>query len=98
MFVYNDLYFYNIPRNTWTLVKAPAGPPPRCGHQMIATPVDKGQLWLFGGEYASPTQSQFYHYRDLWLYHLEKKQWEKLTARMGQVPEVVTEWSIAKNS
>lgn len=83
MFVYNDLYFYNIPHNTWTLVKAPAGPPPRCGHQMVVTPIDKGQLWLFGGEYASPTQSQFYHYRDLWLYHLDKRQWEKVNRPNG---------------
>lgn len=64
-------------------MKAPGGPPPRCGHQMVATSANKCQLWLFGGEFASPTQSQFYHYRDLWVYHLATKQWEKITAPNG---------------
>ncbi|CAG9763379.1 unnamed protein product [Ceutorhynchus assimilis] len=82
-FVYNDLFFYNIPNNTWTLIKAPAGPPPRCGHQMVATSANKGQMWVFGGEFASPTQSQFYHYRDLWVYHVAQKQWEKITSPEG---------------
>ncbi|XP_050303701.1 kelch domain-containing protein 4 [Anthonomus grandis grandis] len=82
-FVYNDLFFYNLTNNTWTLVKAPGGPPPRCGHQMVATSANKGQLWVFGGEFASPTQSQFYHYRDLWVYHISKKQWEKVAAPDG---------------
>ncbi|KAI4469831.1 kelch domain-containing protein [Holotrichia oblita] len=82
-FLYNDLFFYNITTNTWTVVKAPAGPPPRCGHQMVATSSNKGQLWVFGGEFSSPTQSQFYHYRDLWVYHLASKQWEKINAPNG---------------
>nr|CAH7738499.1 unnamed protein product [Callosobruchus chinensis] len=82
-FVYNDLFFYNIPTNTWTVCKSPGGPPPRCGHQMVVTSANKGQLWIFGGEYASPTQSQFYHYRDLWVFHLATKQWEKITAPNG---------------
>jgi N-acetylneuraminic acid mutarotase len=77
-FVYNDLYFYNIPRNEWVQVKAPGGPPPRCSHQTVALSADKGQLWVFGGEYASPTQSQFYHYNDLWVYHMSMKKWEKI--------------------
>ncbi|KAJ8940537.1 hypothetical protein NQ314_010699 [Rhamnusium bicolor] len=85
-FVYNDLFFYNIPNNTWTVVKAPAGPPPRCGHQMVVTSANKGQLWIFGGEFASPTQSQFYHYRDLWVYHIDAKQWEKIAAPNGPSP------------
>ncbi|RZC36859.1 Kelch 4 domain containing protein [Asbolus verrucosus] len=82
-FVYNDLFFYNIPTGTWTVVRAPAGPPPRCSHQMVATSANKGQLWLFGGEFVSPSQAQFYHYRDLWVYHMAKKQWEKIQAPNG---------------
>ncbi|KAL1518360.1 hypothetical protein ABEB36_001995 [Hypothenemus hampei] len=82
-FIYNDLFFYNISNNTWTLVQAPKCPPPRCGHQMVTSSANKGQLWVFGGEFASPTQSQFYHYRDLWVYHLDKKQWEKIMAPDG---------------
>lgn len=65
------------------MVKAPAGPPPRCAHQMVATSANKGQLWLFGGEFASPTQTQFYHYRDLWVFHVAQKRWEKILAANG---------------
>ena len=77
MFVYNDIYFYNIPWNEWVRVKAPGGLPPRCSHQAASLSSGKGQLWVFGGEYASPTQSQFYHYRDLWVFHMSTKKWEK---------------------
>ncbi|XP_063235245.1 kelch domain-containing protein 4 [Bacillus rossius redtenbacheri] len=83
MSVYNDLLLYNVPRNEWQLVKAPGAPPPRCGHQACLVPANKGQLWVFGGEYASPTQAQFYHYRDLWVYHLADKKWEKILAAGG---------------
>ncbi|KAH0821610.1 hypothetical protein GEV33_001181 [Tenebrio molitor] len=50
---------------------------------MVATSSNKGQLWLFGGEFASPSQAQFYHYRDLWVYHMATKQWEKIQAPNG---------------
>ncbi|KAK4877400.1 hypothetical protein RN001_009906 [Aquatica leii] len=81
--IYNDLFFYNMQQNLWTLVRSPGGPPPRCGHQMVTTSANKGQLWVFGGEYASPTQSQFYHYKDLWVFHLSNSRWEKITAANG---------------
>ena len=63
----NDLYAYTFKRGgEWSLIKAPNAPPPRCSHQTVAVPQAGGQLWVFGGEFASPTQSQFYHYNDLW--------------------------------
>ncbi|KAF5277128.1 hypothetical protein FQA39_LY06366 [Lamprigera yunnana] len=82
-FIYNDLFFYNIQHSSWTLIQSPGGPPPRCGHQMVTTSANKGQLWMFGGEYASPTQSQFYHYKDLWVFHLSNNKWEKIAAPNG---------------
>ncbi|OXU28692.1 hypothetical protein TSAR_007128 [Trichomalopsis sarcophagae] len=81
--VYGDLFFYNISKNEWTVVKAPGAPPPRCGHQAIATQSNKGELWIFGGEFSSPSESQFYHYRDLWVFHIGEKRWEKITAPGG---------------
>lgn len=82
-FVYGDMFFYNINKNEWSVVKAPGGPAPRCGHQAVAAPTNKGELWVFGGEFSSPSQSQFYHYRDLWVYHFGDKKWEKITATGG---------------
>jgi N-acetylneuraminic acid mutarotase len=43
-----------------------------------------GELWMFGGEYTSPSQSQFYHYNDLYVLHLSTLRWEKqITATNG---------------
>lgn len=81
--VYGDMFFYNINKKTWTVIKAPGAPPPRCGHQTCCTSNNKGEIWVFGGEFASPSGSQFYHYRDLWVYHIGDKKWEKISASGG---------------
>ncbi|XP_075163531.1 kelch domain-containing protein 4 [Haematobia irritans] len=81
--VYNDLYFYNINKSEWKQVKCPGGPTPRSGHQMVTVATDGGQLWLFGGEHASPSQLQFYHYKDLWMMSLKSRKWEKINAPNG---------------
>ncbi|XP_054735460.1 kelch domain-containing protein 4 [Anastrepha obliqua] len=81
--VYNDFFFYNIAKNEWKQVHTPAGPAPRSGHQMVAVATDGGQLWLFGGEYASPSQLQFYHYKDLWVMSIKSRTWEKINAPNG---------------
>ncbi|KAF7990864.1 hypothetical protein HCN44_000669 [Aphidius gifuensis] len=81
--VYGDMFFYNINKKTWTVMKAPGAPPPRCGHQTCTTSNNKGEIWVFGGEFTSPSQSQFYHYKDLWVYHIVDKKWEKITATGG---------------
>ncbi|XP_030375150.1 kelch domain-containing protein 4 [Scaptodrosophila lebanonensis] len=81
--VYNDLYFYNISRNEWKQLRSPSGPTPRSGHQMVTVATDGGQLWLYGGEHASPSQLQFYHYKDLWMMSLKTRKWEKVPAPNG---------------
>uniref|UniRef100_A0A182QQQ7 Kelch domain-containing protein 4 n=1 Tax=Anopheles farauti TaxID=69004 RepID=A0A182QQQ7_9DIPT len=81
--IYGDFYSYNATKNEWKTLKSSICPAPRSGHQMVSVATDGGQLWLFGGEYASPSQLQFYHFRDLWVYRMAKKQWEKLNAPNG---------------
>lgn len=83
MYMYNDLFFYNIKKNEWTKVTAPNAPPPRSSHQAVALRQHGGQLWIFGGEFASPTQSQFYHYKELWVYHIKNKYWERINSPGG---------------
>lgn len=39
---------------------------------------NRGELWVFGGEFTSPTETQFYHYKDLWRFSLTEKKWEKV--------------------
>ncbi|XP_007477334.2 kelch domain-containing protein 4 isoform X1 [Monodelphis domestica] len=82
-FLYNELYFYNTRKNTWTKVEIPNPPPRRCAHQAVVVPQGGGQLWLFGGEFASPDGEQFYHYKDLWVLHLATRTWEQIKAPGG---------------
>lgn len=82
--LYNDLFFYNIPKKEWRQVKSAGGcPTPRSGHQMVTVSTDGGQLWLFGGEYSSASQLQFVHFKDLWVFRLNQKKWEKVAAANG---------------
>ncbi|KAG9463845.1 hypothetical protein GDO78_020957 [Eleutherodactylus coqui] len=80
-FLYNELHIYNIRKNSWTQVDVPNPPPRRCAHQAVAVPQAGGQLWLFGGEFASPDGEQFYHYKDLWVLHLGTKTWEQIKVK-----------------
>ncbi|XP_075694438.1 kelch domain-containing protein 4 isoform X2 [Rhinoderma darwinii] len=82
-FLYNELYIYNIKKNSWSKVDVPNPPPRRCAHQAVAVPQAGGQLWLFGGEFASPDGEQFYHYKDLWVLHLNNKTWEQIKSPGG---------------
>uniref|UniRef100_A0A8C2XXP8 Kelch domain containing 4 n=1 Tax=Capra hircus TaxID=9925 RepID=A0A8C2XXP8_CAPHI len=77
-FLYNELYVYNIRKDSWTKVEIPNPPPRRCAHQAVVVPQGGGQLWIFGGEFASPDGEQFYHYKDLWVLHLATKTWEQV--------------------
>jgi len=81
--MFNDLLVFNIKRSEWTQIKSPAGPPPRSSHQACIVSQAGGQLWVFGGEYTSPTESQFYHYKDLWCFHFASRRWEKVSAPGG---------------
>ncbi|XP_036780095.2 kelch domain-containing protein 4 isoform X1 [Manis pentadactyla] len=82
-FLYNELYMYNIRKDTWTKVEIPNPPPRRCAHQAVVVPQGGGQLWVFGGEFASPDGEQFYHYRDLWVLHLATRTWEQIRSTGG---------------
>lgn len=59
-------------------LKIPFGPPPRTSHQAVIIPSNKGELWIFGGEFTTKSESQFYHYRDLWVLQLDTKQWTQI--------------------
>jgi len=81
--VFNDLLVYSLKRLQWTQIKSPGGPPPRAAHQAAMVSQAGGQLWIFGGEFTSPNESQFYHYKDLWCFHFASKRWEKVVATGG---------------
>ncbi|NWH86260.1 KLDC4 protein, partial [Aegithalos caudatus] len=82
-YLYNELYIYHIRKNSWAKLDIPNPPPRRCAHQAAVVPTAGGQLWIFGGEFASPNGEQFYHYKDLWVLHLATKTWEQIKAPGG---------------
>eukprot|EP00299_Pterocystis_sp_00344_P014595 c7239_g1_i2.p1 GENE.c7239_g1_i2~~c7239_g1_i2.p1 ORF type:complete len:673 (+),score=212.04 c7239_g1_i2:46-2064(+) len=87
---FQDLMFYHIDKNEWRIVDSPTTPPPRSSHQMVALPSHathpNGCVLLFGGEFASVSQSQFYHYRDLWKLDLVANTWLKIEEPKGPSP------------
>lgn len=72
---YNDLFRYNPERNEWRRFTSPTCPGPRSSHQLVATAT--GRAFLVGGEFASTTESQFFHYKDFWVLDLKTHQWER---------------------
>lgn len=81
--VYGDFYTYHTVKKEWKKLTCSPAPTPRSGHQMIATQQNGGELYVFAGEYASPSQLQFLHFRDLWKFSLSTRRWEKLNAPQG---------------
>ena len=46
-------------------------------------PTAGGSLFVFGGEFSSTNQTQFYHYRDLWCLDLSTMVWEQIVTKNG---------------
>ncbi|KAF9602947.1 hypothetical protein IFM89_032829 [Coptis chinensis] len=77
-FVYGDLYIYDVDKSEWKLITSPNSPPPRSAHQAVAW---KNYLYIFGGEFTSPNQERFHHYKDFWMLDLRTYQWEQLNLK-----------------
>ncbi|KAI4343661.1 hypothetical protein L6164_010983 [Bauhinia variegata] len=77
-FVYGDLYRYDSEKLEWKLISSPNSPPPRSAHQAVAW---KNYLYIFGGEFTSPNQERFHHYKDFWMLDLKTNQWEQLNLK-----------------
>ncbi|KAK1357918.1 kelch domain-containing protein 4 [Heracleum sosnowskyi] len=74
-YVYGDFYRYDVDKNEWKLISSPNSPPPRSAHQAVAW---KNYLYIYGGEFTSPNQERFHHYKDFWMLDLKTNQWEQL--------------------
>ena len=72
---YNDLFIYNVLKKSWSQVICPVTPAPRSSAQGVTY---KQYLLIYGGEFVSPSQSQFMHFRDVWRYDSNCGQWEEL--------------------
>ncbi|TYJ98476.1 kelch domain-containing protein 4 [Cucumis melo var. makuwa] len=77
-YVYGDLYRYDVEKLEWKVISSPNSPPPRSAHQAVAW---KNYLYIFGGEFTSPNQERFHHYKDFWVLDLKTNQWEQLNLK-----------------
>ncbi|XP_038685044.1 kelch domain-containing protein 4 [Tripterygium wilfordii] len=82
-FVYGHLYRYDVEKQEWKLISSPNSPPPRSAHQAVAW---KNYLYIFGGEFTSPNQERFHHYKDFWMLDIKTNQWEQLNFKGGPSP------------
>lgn len=71
---------------TWRLYSSPNQPGPRSAHQVVPDARQGGLLWLFGGEFASAKQTSFHHYRDLWVFSIASKTWERVDTKVRPSP------------
>ncbi|KAG7533686.1 Kelch-type beta propeller [Arabidopsis thaliana x Arabidopsis arenosa] len=77
-YVYGDLYRYDVDKQEWKSISSPNSPPPRSSHQAVAW---KNYLYIFGGEFTSPNQERFHHYKDFWMLDVKTNQWEQLNLK-----------------
>ncbi|KAG2483359.1 hypothetical protein HYH03_017759 [Edaphochlamys debaryana] len=78
--VFRDMYRFDTDKRKWARIDSPHAPPPRSAHQAVAA---KGSMLVFGGEFTSPNQEKFHHYRDLWRLDLATWEWDCLPAKGG---------------
>lgn len=74
---YNDLLVFKPKKNSWRQYFSQNSPNNRSSAAMVYHP-NYNQCLLFGGEFSSPKQQQFYHYKDSWILDCNTKEWEKL--------------------
>lgn len=84
--MYNELFVYNTKRCDWLKRFVPNPPPPRSAHQAVTVARDGGQMWVFGGEFSSPNNAKFHHYKDLWVLLMKEQRWEQVKAQNPPSP------------
>ncbi|KAJ8106760.1 hypothetical protein OPT61_g9328 [Boeremia exigua] len=77
---FNDLFVYNVKRDTWNKVTSPNSPLPRSGHAWCRA-ANTQEIYLFGGEFSSPKQGTFYHYNDFWKLEPKSREWTRVETK-----------------
>ncbi|KAL2756812.1 hypothetical protein ACRALDRAFT_1049051 [Sodiomyces alcalophilus JCM 7366] len=72
------------------------GPPkPRSASCFLASPCDRNNLLLFGGEYFNGALAQFYN--DLHIYYIDRDEWRCVTSPNAPLPRSGHAWTRASN-
>ena len=71
--VYNNLYLFDTRKCEWKEVSCPSQPVARSAHQAVVMLRGEGEplMYAFGGEYQSPSATQFYHFNQLYTLSLD---------------------------
>jgi N-acetylneuraminic acid mutarotase len=78
--MYNDFYIFSIDKNEWKKICTTESPGPRSSQQMVIFP--NGNIYLFGGEFVSPNETSFFHYKDFWRFIIKESKWEQLRIKV----------------
>jgi len=85
---YSDLYYYDVPSNTWTLISPTGGlkPPPRCCTNFAYDSTNNVFL-LYGGRNASGVLG------DTWVYDPTANTWTQLTPPQSPLINTVSDFT-----
>ncbi|KAJ7285850.1 galactose oxidase [Mycena rebaudengoi] len=81
-YFYSDVYRYSPDKDEWCKFVSPTCPGPRSAHAVAASPAGGGKIFLFGEEYSSPQQRNFFHYRDFWSFDIMTHSWDRIDTKI----------------
>jgi N-acetylneuraminic acid mutarotase len=73
-------------------------PTPRASSTIAASPSNKHEIFLFGGEYLNPDTSAVSFFNDLYIYHIHRHEWRKVTSPNSPLPRSGHAWTRASNT
>ena len=71
-------------------------PSPRSSSTIIASPSNRGEIFLFGGEYFDGSLATFYN--NLYVYLIEKNEWRVVTSPNSPLPRSGHAWCRGGNA
>ena len=79
--VYNNLFLFDTRKGEWKEVSCPSQPLARSAHQAVVMLRGEGEplMYVFGGEFQSPSASQFHHFNQLYTLSLDTYTFTLLT-------------------
>lgn len=79
------------------VTEQPCDPPsPRSSATFLASPSNRNELFLFGGEYYDGTSASFYN--DLFVYQINQGEWRKVTSPNSPLPRSGHAWCRGGNT
>jgi hypothetical protein len=82
-----------------TVTESPSQPPsPRASGTLAASPTNKNEILLLGGEFLNPDTSAVSFFNDLYIYHITRSDWRLVTSPNSPLPRSGHAWTRAANA